>query len=98
MKRSAARKQRRETCEAIAKQEIDTLPWTFCKVEVSLYHRTKRRRDQDNAVSMLKSMYDGIIDAGVVPDDTPEYMERDWPKMLVDKNQPRMEVAIWRKK
>lgn len=96
MKRAAARKQRRLTAEAIQNQKIESLPWTSCKVEVYLYHRTDRRRDQDNAVAMLKSMYDGIVDAGVVADDTPETMTRNWPEMLQDKKQPRMEVIIRR--
>jgi len=93
-KRAAARKARRLACEAVERCEIDGLPWTACKVEVYLYHKTNRRRDADNAVAMLKSTYDGIVDAGVVTDDTPEKMRREWPKFCHDKQQPRMEVVI----
>lgn len=98
MKRSAARKQRRETAEAIQARDCQTLPWSKCEVSVKLYHKTNRRRDDDNAVAMLKSMFDGIVDAGVVPDDTREYMTRKWPQHCHDKDQPRMEVMIRRTK
>ena len=93
-KRSAARKARRLACEGCQDRELFGLPWTSCKVEVYLYHKQMRRRDIDNAVAMLKSTYDGIVDAGVVVDDTPEIMQREWPKFGQDKQQPRMEVVI----
>lgn len=96
MKRAAARKQRADTCAAIQAQNANGLPWDKCEVSVKLYHQTNRRRDLDNAVSMLKSMFDGIVDAGVVVDDTPEYMTRKWPEFATDKSQPRMEVVIRR--
>ena len=94
-KRAAARKQREKTAEAIWDCAVDSTPWECCKVSVRMFYKTKRKRDQDNAVSMLKSMYDGIVDARVVLDDTPEHMERDWPDLdNVDKEWPRMEVTI----
>lgn len=33
-----------------------------------------RRRDEDNMVGLLKPLCDGLVDAGVVPDDTPQWM------------------------
>ena len=95
-KRASARKARRLACEAVEKCQIETLPWKCCEVEVYLYHKTIRRRDSDNAVAMLKSTYDGIVDAGVVTDDTPDKMRRKWPQFCHDKKQPRMEVMITR--
>ena len=51
------------------------------KVRVLLTYtpRDKRRRDADNLVGMLKACCDGIVDAGVVPDDTPEFMVKEMP-------------------
>lgn len=92
VKWSAAKKQKRLTIEAIEQQAPESIPWSACKVSVTLYCKTKRKRDADNAVSMLKSMYDGIVAAGVVTDDTPEIMMREWPVFDFDKDQPRMEV------
>lgn len=59
-----------------------------------MYHRAKRKRDEDNAVAMLKSTYDGIVEAGVVADDNKQCMQRDWPVMRIDKQAPRMEIVI----
>lgn len=36
----------------------------------------KRRRDSDNTYPTFKAMCDGIVDAGVVTDDTPQYMTK----------------------
>ena len=94
LKRSAANKARRLAREAIEERELCNLPWQSCKVEVYLYHKTNRRRDEDNAVAMLKSTYDGIVDSGIVTDDTRDKMQRDWPVLLVDAKQPRMEIII----
>ncbi|WP_336630010.1 MULTISPECIES: hypothetical protein [unclassified Microbacterium] len=36
----------------------------------------RRRRDSDNIYPTFKAMCDGLVDAGIVPDDTPEYMNK----------------------
>jgi crossover junction endodeoxyribonuclease RusA len=39
----------------------------------------KGRRDADNLVPNLKALCDGLVDAGIVPDDTPEWMTKLMP-------------------
>jgi crossover junction endodeoxyribonuclease RusA len=39
----------------------------------------RRRRDADNLVPTLKAACDGLVDAGVVPDDTPQWMTKLMP-------------------
>lgn len=48
----------------------------FAKVDVTLtwFVVTTRVRDEDNMARLLKCLCDGLVDAGVVPDDSPEYM------------------------
>ena len=48
---------------------------------VSLHWQPKdnRRRDSDNPVLTAKACFDGIVDAGLVPDDTPEHMVKLMP-------------------
>lgn len=41
-----------------------------------------RRRDRDNLVATLKPVLDGLVDAGVVPDDTEVYV--DWSPPIID--------------
>ena len=45
------------------------------RVQVELHYapRDKRRRDPMNLVATLKPCEDGVVDAGVIPDDTPEF-------------------------
>lgn len=47
-----------------------------CSVELVWYVNTKHRRDTDNPVLTLKALCDGLVDAEVVPDDTPEFMTK----------------------
>lgn len=43
-------------------------------VELHYAPRDQRRRDPLNLVATLKPIEDGIVDAGIVPDDTPEWV------------------------
>lgn len=47
-----------------------------CSVELVWYVNDRRRRDVDNPVLTLKALCDGLVDAEVVADDTPEYMTK----------------------
>ncbi|APE12395.1 crossover junction endodeoxyribonuclease RusA superfamily protein [Rhodococcus sp. 2G] len=72
-------------------REIRTKAWllamqakvpTGCEhVTVCLHYRPKinRRQDEDNLVPILKAACDGLVDADVVPDDTPKYMQKLMP-------------------
>lgn len=48
-------------------------------IELHYVPRTNQRRDSDNLVAALKPLADGLVDAHVVADDTPRYMERRFP-------------------
>ena len=37
------------------------------------YPRDRRRRDPENYVATLKPLVDGLVDARIIPDDTPEF-------------------------
>lgn len=43
-------------------------------VELHYVPRDARRRDADNLVPNLKHAIDGLVDAGIVADDTPEFV------------------------
>jgi Holliday junction resolvase RusA-like endonuclease len=88
--------QRKRTAKAIANEECESLPWLKCSVHAKFFFATKRGRDIDNLIASLKSTYDGLVDAGVVPDDTPGYMVRTMPEIEYDKKYPRVELTIKR--
>jgi hypothetical protein len=96
MRASATKRYKRLTCEAIENEDIQTRPWKVALVEAKFYFKTKRGRDTDNAVGSLKSAYDGIVVSGLIPNDTPEFMRRSWPELLVDSKNPRVEIKITR--
>ena len=70
---------------AVAKmQHIGPLNRVRCTL---IWHVTdKRRRDVDNIVPTLKVLCDAVVVAGIVPDDTPEFMDQVMPSIqLIDK-------------
>lgn len=52
---------------------------TGCDVRLTWYVTDKRRRDADNLVPTLKAMCDGLVDADVAADDTPDLMTKHMP-------------------
>ena len=50
-----------------------TAPLAKVQIELHYIPRDKRRRDPLNLVATLKAVEDGIVDAGIIPDDTPEF-------------------------
>ena len=96
MKATATKKYRRLTCRAIENERIESLPWGRVSVTAIFYYESKRRRDEDNAMYSLKAVYDGIVDAGVVGDDTPEYMKRNVPVLTYDPSCPTVVLTLTR--
>lgn len=57
-------------------------------VRLDWYVPDKRRRDVDNTVPTLKALCDGLVDAGVVPDDTPQFMDKLMPRIIHAPGEP----------
>lgn len=51
-----------------------TKPMPPCTVHIQLPVRDKRRRDPHNYFQTVKPIIDGLVDAKVWPDDTPEWV------------------------
>ena len=51
------------------------------QVQLVWWVNDNRRRDVDNIVPTFKAMCDGLVDAGIVPDDTPEFMDKLMPQI-----------------
>lgn len=56
-------------------------PCARIAVELHYAPRDARRRDPLNLVATLKPIEDGLVDAGVVPDDTEQYVEPTMPRI-----------------
>lgn len=56
-----------------------------CRVEVIwIAPDDGRRRDEDNPAPAAKAVYDGIVDVGIVADDTPKYMEKPAVRIITE--------------
>lgn len=79
-----------------AKAQILDIPeLAHANVELHWFVNTKHRRDVDNVVPTLKAMCDGLVDAGIVPDDTPEYMTKWMPFIhYAADSAPRMTLRV----
>ncbi len=96
MKASSIKRHRKIAREAIRDAEIETMPWGCVSVDVRIFYRTNRTRDEDNAMGSLKSYYDGIVDSGLVADDDKSNMVRTIPELLLDDKSPRVEMTLMR--
>lgn len=63
-------------------------------VQLGYTPRDRRRRDTDNLVATLKAVADGVVDAGVVPDDTPEFMGKPEPVITGPSRDPHLWVRV----
>lgn len=71
--------------------------WSAASVRAVFYHSTIRRRDDVNHLAMLKPAYDGIVQAGLLPDDDREHLETTGCDFRTDKKYPRVELIFTRK-
>lgn len=68
-----------------------------CSVALVWLVTDGRKRDEDNVVPTLKHLCDGLVDAGVVPDDVPAYMDKAMPIIAraEKKEQAGMYLIVW---
>lgn len=66
--------------------------WNFALEQSTFYCKTKNFPDGDNATAALKSGYDGLQDAQIVPND--RNVIHLPPRFEHDKQHPRVEIAI----
>lgn len=52
------------------------------------------RRDADNIYAGLKYILDGLVNAGIIADDSRKYVNLSVNPVMVDKKNPRIEVEI----
>lgn len=90
----AAAKGQKEHAWALAKghPELPATPWKAAHVHVAFYDKQKCGRDEDNARASLKYALDGIAAAGVVEND--KDFRTGQTKMLIDKDNPRVEIGV----
>lgn len=97
MKKAAAAKRMRQLARsAVECCGIDTGPWKRATIKARFYHKQKRRRDDVNSLAMLKSVYDGVVDAGLLMDDDSEHLTTLPAEFLIDRELSRVELVFER--
>lgn len=93
--RAAAAKRYRKLAKCATRDtQITTGPWERATVAAAFYHKTQRRRDDVNHLAMLKSAYDGVVDAGLLVDDDSEHLTTLPASFAIDRDCPRVELTF----
>jgi len=90
------KKQRRVAMELTQAECVETAPWGRVEAQAIFYHATDRRRDGANFNAMLKGVFDGVVDSGLVADDDHKHWTTLPPIFKQDKTNPRVEVTVTR--
>lgn len=96
MARYSASKKYRTTAKVLA-LATGVKGWDKATVQASFFHSTNRRRDDINHMAMLKSAYDGIVDAGLISDDDHLHLTTLPALFSLDKKNPRVDLKFTRK-
>ena len=72
---------------------------TYARVQLCYLPPDNRRRDTDNLVATLKPLCDGLVDYGLVSDDTPQFMGKPepiiWRRRKGDQVGLFLEIECW---
>ncbi len=100
MKKARATKEYRERCGWYAKMNAaevfsDQVRRFTSPVlaTTTFYVKDKRRRDMNNLDASIKALWDGIVDAGILVDDSSEHLRHAESKLVVGKER-KVEVML----
>lgn len=93
---AAAAKKQKRTARQAADDAARGMVWEKATVKAVFYHKTVRRRDDVNHLAMLKSAYDGVVEAGLLPDDDIRHLRTEGAEFKIDKEWPRVELIFTR--
>lgn len=83
----------RSTTAWLAKEAKVPTGCEFVTVCLHYRPRDKRRRDEDNLIATGKACFDGLVDHGLVPDDTPQFMTKLMP--LIHPAEKGLPGSLW---
>lgn len=71
------------------------LRWRRAVARATFYWPCLRRRDVGNAEAMLKPVFDGMVDAGLLVDDNAGVLTHAATQFKVDPRDPRVEILVF---
>lgn len=83
------------TIRLLAKVKTRNIPdLERCRAELVWHVGDRRKRDLDNPWPTMKALCDGLVDAEIVADDTPDLMEKLIRLSYVAKQTNRLELVV----
>ncbi|MCP4782799.1 MAG: hypothetical protein GY903_00985 [Fuerstiella sp.] len=68
--------------------------WPAATIQYRFFFPNKLRRDQANAIQSQKAAIDGVVDAGLIPDDDWQHLAIAGVTCEVDRTNPRVELVF----
>lgn len=84
---------KKRTLEAMKGKKVR---WQKAKVIYRFYFPTNARRDSGNALQSQKAAIDGVVDSGLIPDDSWQYLKVAGIDCSIDRENPRTELVFTR--
>lgn len=81
---------------ATATGKVPKTPWAKAVVSIRFFLGSRKRRDVLNLVNGCKPLLDGIVDAGIISDDSWEVLSVGSITCQLDKSNPRAEIVLER--
>lgn len=96
-KKAALRRAWRDHSKGVAERH-QAPPLGQARLELVIHVRSAGAADPQNFPSAepVKGLIDGLVDAGIVPDDKPAFLEVLMPRVLgLEGGKPRVDVRLW---
>lgn len=69
-------------------------PARHISVQLNYLPKQNRRRDLGNLMPTHKAALDGVVDSGLIPDDTPDYVQEQMPRIHPAKRDAKQRLWI----
>lgn len=94
-KAKAVKQYRTEAAETVMYVARVGFPrWKEAEVQCTFHHARNARRDRDNLLSSMKAAFDGLVDGGLLDDDSG--ITHLPVQTKIDKAAPRVEITVRR--
>lgn len=94
--KAAATKSQLKMVRELCIPHMPIKPWRRCRLSYRFYKPSDRTLDHYNMTSRFKAAVDGVVQAGLIPDDKDHFLEGGAPLSDIDRDNPRVELVFER--
>jgi hypothetical protein len=92
--RQVAAKMKADNTNIVKMCALRTMKFNVPTKYVFTWFEPNAKRDRDNVVFAKKFIFDGLVEAGVIPNDTRKWVTGWYESVEIDRVNPRIEVLI----